>query len=111
MVKSRKFIIIGLLTVVESPRVPFRHAPGLSFNTQHLPPDQLAVFTDGDGMSVITSFNGDPASLGYLGFQGSPPTLVNRNDDPYIASNIILSITSICTRDKTKRYNSATLGE
>jgi len=58
---------LGLLTVVESPRVPFRHAPGLSFNTQHLPPDQLAVFTDGDGMSVITSFNGDPASLGYLG--------------------------------------------
>jgi SAM-dependent methyltransferase len=58
---------LGLLTVVESPQVPFRHAPGLSFNTQHLPPDQLAVFTDGDGMSVITSFNGDPASLGYLG--------------------------------------------
>jgi len=58
---------LGLLTVVESPRVPFRHAPGLSFNTRHLPPDQLAVFTDGDGMSVITSFNGDPASLGYLG--------------------------------------------
>ncbi|MGD8681768.1 MAG: hypothetical protein PVJ33_15465 [Lysobacterales bacterium] len=58
---------LGLLTVVESPRVPFRHAPGLSFNTNHLPPDQLAVFTDGDGMSVITSFDGDPAGLGYLG--------------------------------------------
>ena len=58
---------LGLLTVVESPAVPFRHVPGLSFNTRHLPPDQLAVFTDGDGMSVITSFNGDPAVLGYLG--------------------------------------------
>ena len=58
---------LGLLTVVESPAVPFRHVPGLSFNTRHLPPDQLAVFTDGDGMSVITSFNGDPAALGYLG--------------------------------------------
>jgi spermidine synthase len=58
---------LGLLTVVESPGVPFRHVPGLSFNTRHLPPDQLAVFTDGDAMSVITAFGGDPAALGYLG--------------------------------------------
>ena len=58
---------LGLLTVVESPGVPFRHVPGLSFNTRHLPPDQLAVFTDGDAMSVITAFNGDPDALGYLG--------------------------------------------
>ena len=58
---------LGLLTVVESPGVPFRHVPGLSFNTRHLPPDQLAVFTDGDAMSMITSFDGDAAALGYLG--------------------------------------------
>ncbi|MGK2924081.1 MAG: spermidine synthase [Lysobacterales bacterium] len=58
---------LGLLTVVESPRVPFRHAPGLSFTTRHLPPPQLALFTDGDGISVITAFDGDAAELGFLG--------------------------------------------
>ena len=58
---------LGLLTVVDSPRVPFRHAPGLSFTTRHLPPAQLALFTDGDGISVITAFDGDAAELGFLG--------------------------------------------
>jgi spermidine synthase len=57
---------LGMLTVVESPRIPFRHAPGLSLNTRFLPPDQLAVFTDGDGMSVITRFDGDLRTLGFL---------------------------------------------
>jgi hypothetical protein len=58
---------LGLLSVVESPRVPFRHAPGLSFNTPHLPPDQLAVFTDGDSVSVITRYDGEPEALAWLG--------------------------------------------
>ncbi|RPH97217.1 MAG: SAM-dependent methyltransferase, partial [Lysobacterales bacterium] len=58
---------LGLLSVVESPRVPFRHAPGLSFTTRHLPPAQLALFTDGDGISVINAFVGDAAGLGFLG--------------------------------------------
>jgi spermidine synthase len=57
---------LGLLTVVESPTVPIRHAPGLSFNTQHIPPEQLAVFTDGDGLSPITRFDGNLDSLAYL---------------------------------------------
>jgi len=58
---------LGLLTVVESGSVPFRHVPGLSFGTRHLPVEQLAVFTDGDGMSVITRFDGDFEKLAYLG--------------------------------------------
>ncbi len=58
---------LGLLTVVESPTVPIRHAPGLSFSTRHIPPQQLAVFTDADGMSAITRFDGDLDSLRYLG--------------------------------------------
>jgi hypothetical protein len=57
---------LGLLTVVESPRVPFRHAPGLSLATRRLPPDQLAVFTDGDGMSVINRLSGDLHELRFL---------------------------------------------
>ena len=58
---------LGLLTVVESPRVPFRYAPGLSLNTRFEPAEQLAVFTDGDSMSAITRFDGNLDALGYLG--------------------------------------------
>ena len=58
---------LGLLTVVESPRVPFRYAPGLSVNTDFEPPEQLAVFTDGDSMSAITRFDGNLDALGYMG--------------------------------------------
>ena len=57
---------LGLLTVVESPTVPFHHAPGLSLATRSIPPEQLAVFTDADSMSVITRYDGRPELLGYL---------------------------------------------
>jgi len=57
---------LGLLTVVDSPTVPVRHAPGLSFNARHIPPEQLAVFTDADGMSAITRYDGNPESVAYL---------------------------------------------
>jgi hypothetical protein len=57
---------LGLLTVVESPTIPFRYAPGLSLNTKHEPPRQLAVFTDGDGLSVITRYDGKREHLAYL---------------------------------------------
>jgi spermidine synthase len=58
---------LGLITVVDSPTVPIRHAPGLSFNTRHIPPQQLAVFTDADALSAITPYDGDPESIAYLG--------------------------------------------
>ncbi len=57
---------LGLLTVVDSPTVPFRHAPGLSFNARAIPPEQLAVFTDAAGLSAITRYDGDPASIAHL---------------------------------------------
>jgi spermidine synthase len=57
---------LGLLTVVASPRVPFRHAPGLSFTARAVPPEQLALFTDGDGLSPVTRFEGDLQELAYL---------------------------------------------
>jgi hypothetical protein len=73
---------LGLLTVVESSTVPIRHAPGLSFNTSHIPPEQLAVFTDADGMSAITRFDGDLNSVGYLGdiTAALPYALLNKPD-------------------------------
>ena len=61
---------LGLLTVVESPTVPFRYAPGLSMSARSVPPEQLAVFTDGDAMSVINRFDGDLGKVGKLGYLG-----------------------------------------
>ena len=58
---------LGLVSVVESPGTPLRHAPGLSLNaTAELPP-QLGVFVDGDGLSALTRFDGRRESLAHLG--------------------------------------------
>jgi SAM-dependent methyltransferase len=60
---------LGLLTVVASPTVPLRHAPGMSFAALHEPPEQLALFTDGEAFSPITRWDraaGWPAYFGDL---------------------------------------------
>ncbi|MGH8537076.1 MAG: SAM-dependent methyltransferase [Gammaproteobacteria bacterium] len=62
---------LGLLQVLESPKVPFRIAPGLSLNTPALPPAQLALFTDADGMTAITRFDGDLRPLAFLAYMPS----------------------------------------
>ncbi|MCH9012183.1 MAG: SAM-dependent methyltransferase [Proteobacteria bacterium] len=59
---------LGRLTVVRSPRVPFRHAPGLSLNAPAAVPEQLGLFTDADAMTAITRFDGNPRSVAYLDF-------------------------------------------
>ncbi|WP_341319400.1 SAM-dependent methyltransferase [Paraburkholderia sp. IMGN_8] len=59
---------LGLITVVESPLIPFRYAPGLSLNATMEPPPQLGVFTDGDGFSVINRYDGRREPLGYLDY-------------------------------------------
>jgi spermidine synthase len=57
---------LGLISVVSSPTIPFRHVPGLSLAATTEPPAQLGVFTDGDGPSVITAFDGRLEPLAYL---------------------------------------------
>lgn len=57
---------LGMLSVVENDRVPFRHAPGLSLRAVSGLPPQVAVFTDGDAMSVITRHHGDLVQQAYL---------------------------------------------
>ncbi len=59
---------LGLLTVIESPEVPFRFVPGLSLNAPTTPPDQLAVFVDGGSMTAVTRFDGQREEVGYLDF-------------------------------------------
>ena len=54
--------------MVSSPTVPLRHAPGLSLNNATEPPAQLGVFTDGDGLTAITAFDGRREPLAYLDF-------------------------------------------
>ena len=73
---------LGLITVVENPTVPVRHAPGLSFGTRHVPPQQLSVFTDADNMSAITRFDGKLEALGFLGdvTAALPYALLDRPD-------------------------------
>jgi spermidine synthase len=59
---------LSLLSVVESPSVPFRYVPGLSLNAPLTPPDQLGVFFDGDSMTAITRFDGRREALAYLDY-------------------------------------------
>ncbi|MDB5783727.1 SAM-dependent methyltransferase [Caballeronia mineralivorans] len=59
---------LGLITVVESPLIPFRHAPGLSLNATMEPPPQLGVFTDGDGLSALNHYDGQREPLSYLDY-------------------------------------------
>jgi hypothetical protein len=57
---------LGLLSVLESPVIPLRHAPGLSLNATQEPPPQVSVFTDGGGMTAITRETGCRDDYAYL---------------------------------------------
>lgn len=57
---------LGVVTAVESPVVPLRHAPGLSLEAANEPPPQIALFTDGDGMSAVNRDRGQTADSAYL---------------------------------------------
>jgi spermidine synthase len=59
---------LSLLSVVESPSVPFRYVPGLSLNAPAAPPDQLGVYVDGGSMTAITRFDGRREGLVYLDY-------------------------------------------
>ncbi len=50
---------LGWLAAVESPSVPFRHAPGLSLMAPAGPPEQIGLFTDGGAPSAITRADAD----------------------------------------------------
>jgi hypothetical protein len=57
---------LGLISVVASNEIPFRHVPGLSLKATQEPLNQLAVFTDADNMTVITQKPDHPEKLAYL---------------------------------------------
>ncbi len=55
---------LGLISVVESTAIPFRHAPGLSLHAADIPA-QLGLFSDADGMTVV-NHNPQAQPLDYL---------------------------------------------
>ena len=58
------------IDVVSSPLIPFRHAPGLSLQSPTGPPEQIAVFRDGDEMTTIDHVK-DRRSLEYYDYMSS----------------------------------------
>ena len=74
---------LGWLAAVESPTVPFRHAPGLSLMALVGPPAQIGLFTDGGAPTAITRANADlryleaeTAALPYHMLESPPRVLV-----------------------------------
>ena len=61
---------VSQTSVVQSPLIPFRHAPGMSLQSPAGPPEQLAVFRDGDEMTVIDHVT-DKKSLEYHDYMSS----------------------------------------
>lgn len=59
---------LGMLSVVQNPVVPLRHAPGLSLNATQEPPAQIGVFTDGDAMTVINERSADDDNFARFAF-------------------------------------------
>ncbi len=63
---ARRSSPLGLITVVESTEVPWRHAPGLSLTRPAAVATQLALFSDGAAMTPIARYQGRRQTLTYL---------------------------------------------
>jgi hypothetical protein len=59
---------LAMLSVVRSPTIPFRYAPGLSLGFAGELPEQLAIFTDGGSMAVIDKVEKSLQELDYLDY-------------------------------------------
>ncbi len=57
---------MGWFTLVDSPQVPLRYAPGLSLNSDAPLPAQMAFFVDGQAMTVIDRFDVQTRTADYL---------------------------------------------
>ncbi len=73
---------LGSLALVDSPEVPFRHAPGLSLAAPGGPPPQLGLFADGELLGALMRFDGRFEPLAYLDWQSSaaPYAIVRQPD-------------------------------
>lgn len=60
---------LAVLSVLRSPNVPLRYAPGLSLAYEGSLPDQLGLFEDGDGMAAVDRRSPGDGAPGYRDFQ------------------------------------------
>jgi len=72
-VEAERFSPVGWVSAVASPQAPFRHAPGLSLRAPGPIPEQRGLYSDAEGPSVVTRFDGRLAPLEYL--EWSPAAL------------------------------------
>lgn len=63
----------GRCVAVKSPKIPIRHAPGLSLFSTSEPPEQIALFSNGDPNGIVTRFDGSMNSLAF--FDALPTSL------------------------------------
>lgn len=71
VMKEERSSPLGLITLVENDRIPFRFAPGLGLSSTSEPPPQLAVFIDGEDAGAITRYDGKIERLQFLDHQTS----------------------------------------
>lgn len=64
---------LSLVSVVESPEVPLRHAPGLSLAVPAEPPEQIGLFLDAEALVPIVRWQQGSPRLQYLAY--STPAL------------------------------------
>jgi len=66
-ITSQRSSPLGLVSVLETGKVPLRYAPGLSINAKHgPPPGQIGIFTDADNLSALTEYSGDRQEIVFL---------------------------------------------
>ncbi len=62
---------LALLSVVRSPTIPLRYAPGLSLAFEGDLPEQIGLFEDGDALSVVNRRRQGKSRLSFLDYQVS----------------------------------------
>ncbi|MGI9301387.1 MAG: SAM-dependent methyltransferase, partial [Gammaproteobacteria bacterium] len=56
----------GLVAVLESPQVPLRYAPGISVSATAELPNQLGVYTDANGPTAVTHYDGRRDQIAFV---------------------------------------------
>lgn len=63
---SERSNALALLSLVDSGKIPFRHAPDLSLLNTAPIPQQLALFADGEIEGALSHYNGEKSTLDFL---------------------------------------------
>ena len=70
---------LGEITLVRNQEIPFRHAPGMSLASMALPPEQLALYVDGNAAGVINRVTAKQAPTYLENLTSSLPHLLTNN--------------------------------